>query len=228
MADVLRYTMTAFAEWHYRCGLFAAVPRLLPEYDAAVAEEDVRHQGEWPARPILPEPAVVTLDDDSLAIEFIVTQLLSWRKLLWHEERQVAARLDGCVDAGRCCLNEEGSSEIAFGVDTFGANRPAWPQVCGHGTDSADVVLNGAVVGDVDTAARVADGRLKAKPESLGLADGGGHRPEEEDAGSNRDGNGADDRGPTGNCIQHDRPVCFGGAQTSGGAGGLRGKSCSR
>lgn len=89
-------------------------------------------------------------------------------------------------------------------------------------------MLNGAVVGDVDTAARVADGRLKAKPESLGLADGGGHRPEEEDAGSNRDGNGADDRGPTGNCIQHDRPVCFGGAQTSGGAGGLRGKSCSR
>ena len=46
MADVLRYTMTAFAEWHYRCGLFAADPRLLPEYDAAVAEEDVRHQGE--------------------------------------------------------------------------------------------------------------------------------------------------------------------------------------
>ena len=39
MADVLRYTMTAFAEWHYRCGLFAADPRLLPEYDAAVAEE---------------------------------------------------------------------------------------------------------------------------------------------------------------------------------------------
>ena len=61
MADVLRYTMTAFAEWHYRCGLFAADPRLLPEYDAAVAEEDVRHQGEWPARPILSEPAVVTL-----------------------------------------------------------------------------------------------------------------------------------------------------------------------
>ena len=53
MADVLRYTMTAFAGWHYRCGLFAADPRLLPEYDAAVAEEDVRHQGEWPAWPIL-------------------------------------------------------------------------------------------------------------------------------------------------------------------------------
>ena len=228
MADVLRYTMTAFAEWHYRCGLFAADPRLLPEYDAAVAEEDVRHQGEWPARPILPEPAVVTLDDDSVALEFIVTQLHSWRKLLWHEERPMAAWFDGSIDAGRCRLNEEGSSEIALGIDTFGADRPAWPQVCGHGTDLADVVLNGAVVGDVDTAARVADGRLKAKPESLGLADGGGHRPEEEDAGSNRDGNGADDRGPTGNCIQHDRPVCFGGAQTSGGAGGLRGKSCSR
>ena len=121
--------MTAFAGWHYRCGLFAADPRLLPEYDAAVAEEDVRHQGEWPARPILPEPAVVTLDDDSLALEFIVTQLHSWRKLLWHEERPMAAWFDGSIDAGRCRLNEEGSSEIALGIDTFGADRPAWPQV---------------------------------------------------------------------------------------------------
>ena len=170
MADVLRYTMTAFAGWHYRCGLFAADPRLLPEYDAAVAEEDVRHQGEWPARPILPEPAVVTLDDDSLALEFIVTQLHSWRKLLWHEERPMAAWFDGSIDAGRCRLNEEGSSEIALGIDTFGADRPAWPQVCGHGTDSADVVLNGAVVGDVDAAAWVADGRFQTKPEPFGLA----------------------------------------------------------
>ena len=140
----------------------------------------------------------------------------------------MAARFDGSIDTGRCRLNEEGSSEIALGIDTFGADRPAWPQVCGHGTDSADVVLNGAVVSDVDAAAWVADGRLKAKPESLGLAYGGGHRSEKKNAGSNRNGNGADDRGPTGNCIQHDRPVCFGGAQTSGGAGGLRGKSCSR
>lgn len=122
----------------------------------------------------------------------------------------MTARFDGSIDTGRCRLNEEGSSEIAFGIDTSGADRPAWPQVCRHGTDSADVVLNGAVVSDVDAAAWVADGRLKAKPESLGLADGGGHRSEEEDAGSNRDGNGADDRGPTGNCIQHDRPVRLG------------------
>ena len=122
----------------------------------------------------------------------------------------MAARFDGSIDAGRCRLNEEGSSEIALGIDTFGADRPAWPQVCGHGTDSADVVLNGAVVGDVDAAAWVADGWLKAKPESLGLADGGGHRSEEEDAGSNCDGDGADDRGPVGNCIQHDHPVRLG------------------
>ena len=129
---------------------------------------------------------------------------------MWHEERPMAARFDGSIDIGRCCLNEEGASEIALGIDAFGADRPAWPEACGHGTDSADVVLNGAVVGDVDAAAWVADGRLKAKPESLGLADSGGHRPEEEDAGSNRDGDSTDDRGPTGNCIQHDHPVRLG------------------
>ena len=71
-------------------------------------------------------------------------------------------------------------------------------------------MLNGAVVGDVDAAAWVADGRLKAKPESLGLSDGGGHRSEKEDAGSNRDGDSTDDRRPTGYCIQHDRSVRLG------------------
>ena len=55
-------------------------------------------------------------------------------------------------------------------IDAFGANRPAWPQVCGHGTDSAEVVLNGAVVGDVDAVAWVADGRLKAQ--GVGKVDG--------------------------------------------------------
>ena len=210
MANVLRYTMTAFAEWHYRCGLFAADPRLLPEYDAAVAEEDVRHQGEWPARPILPEPAVVTLDDDSLALEFIVTQLLSWRKLLWHKERPMAARFDGSIDTGRCCLNEEGSSEIALEIDAFGADRPAWPQVCGHGSDSTDAVLDRAVVGDVDAAAWVIDSGLKAKPEPLGLIDGLGDCPKEEDQGCDRDGDSAEDSGPVGNCIQHDHPVRLG------------------
>ena len=122
----------------------------------------------------------------------------------------MAARLDGSIDAGRCCLNEEGSSEIALGIDAFGTDRPAWPQVCGHGTDSADVVFDRAVVGDVDAAAWVADGRLKAKPESLGLADGGGQRSEEEDAGCDHDGDSADDRGPVGDCIQHDHPVRLG------------------
>lgn len=44
MADVLRYVMTAFTEWCYRCRLFAADPRLLAEHDAPVAKENVRHQ----------------------------------------------------------------------------------------------------------------------------------------------------------------------------------------
>lgn len=209
MCGVLCDVMAAFTDWQYRHGLFSTDPYLLTKHDAPVVEEDVWHQGEWPAWPILLEPAVVPLDDNSLALEFIVTQLLFWRKLLWHEERPMAARFDGSIDIGRCCLNEEGSSEIALGIDASGADRPAWPQVCGHGTDSAEVVLNGAVVGDVDAAAWVADGRLKAKPESLGLADGGGHRSEEEDASRNRNGNGADNRGPVGGCIQHDRPVCL-------------------
>ena len=122
----------------------------------------------------------------------------------------MAARFDGSIDIGRCRLNEEGSSEIALGIDASGADRPAWPEACGHGTDPADVVLNGAVVSDVDAAAWVTDSGLEAKPKSLGLTDVGGHRPKEEDAGSNRNGNGADDRGPTGNCIQHDHPVRLG------------------
>ena len=122
----------------------------------------------------------------------------------------MAAWFDGSIDAGRCRLNEEGSSEIALGIDTFGADRPAWPQVCGHGTDSADVVLNGAVVGDVDAAAWVADGRLKAKLEPLGLIDGVGNCPKEEDQGCDCDGDGTDDRGPVGGCIQHDDPVRLG------------------
>ena len=75
MADVLRYTMTAFAEWHYRCGLFAADPCLLAEHDATVAEEDVRHQGEWSAWPILLDPAVVPLDDNSLTLGIRTTEL---------------------------------------------------------------------------------------------------------------------------------------------------------
>lgn len=197
--SMLRDGMPAGAQWHLGQALWWRLDScLLAKHDAAVAEEDVRHQGEWSAWLILLKPAVVTLNENSLALEFIVAQLPSWRKLLWHEERPMAARFDGSIDIGRCCLNEEGFSKIALGIDASGADRPAWPQVCGHGTDSAEVVLNGAIVGDVDAAAWVADGRFKAKPESLGLVDGGGHRPEEEDAGSNCDGDSTDDRGPTG------------------------------
>lgn len=119
----------------------------------------------------------------------------------------MTAGLDSLVNCRPHSEDGKRLSEIALGIDTFGADRPAWPQVCGHGADSADVVFDRAVVGDVDAAAWVTDGRLEAKPKSLGLADGGGHRPKEEDAGSNRDGDSTDDRGPVGGCVQHDRPV---------------------
>ena len=174
MCGVLCNVMAAFTDWQYRHGLFSTDPYPLAKHEAPVAEEDVRHQGEWPTWLILLEPTVVTFDYNSLALEFIVTQLLSWRKLLWHEERQVAARLDGSIDAGRCRLNEEGASEIAFGIDAFGVHRPQWSQLCGHGPDSTDVVFDRAVVGNVDAAAWVADGRLKAKPESPRFIDGVG------------------------------------------------------
>lgn len=69
------------------------------------------------------------------------------------------------------------------------------------------MVFDRAVVGDVDAAAWVIDSGLKAKPEPFGLIDGVGDCPKEEDQGCDRDGDGADDRGPAGNRIQHDRPV---------------------
>lgn len=122
----------------------------------------------------------------------------------------MTAGLDSLVDCRPYGEDGKRLSEIAFGVDAFGADRPAWPEACGHGTDSADVVLNGAVVGDVDAAAWVADGRLKTKPESLGLIDGVGDCPKEEDQGCDCDGDGTDDRGPVGGCIQHDDPVRLG------------------
>ena len=92
-------------------------------------------------------------------------------------------------------------SEIALGIDAFGTDRPAWPQVCGHGTDSADVVFDRAVVGDVDAATWVADSRLKAKPEPFGLIDGVGDCPKEEDQGCDRDRDSADDRSQNSNRI---------------------------
>ncbi len=209
--SMLRDGMPAGAQWHLGQALWWRLDScLLAKHDAPVAEEDVRHQGEWSAWLLLLEPLVVPPGDTSPTLKFIVREFSIERKWLWHEQWQVAARLDSLVDCRPYGEDGKRLSEVALGIDAFGADRPAWPEVCGHGTDSADVVLNGAVVSDVDAAAWVADGRLKAKPESLGLADGGGHRSEEEDAGSNRDGDGADDRGPTGNCIQHDHPVRLG------------------
>ena len=82
----------------------------------------------------------------------------------------MTARLDSSIDCRSHGGDGERLSKIALGIDAFGADRAAWPEACGHGTDSADVVFDRAVVGNVDAAAWVADGRLKAKPESLGLA----------------------------------------------------------
>jgi len=183
---------------------------LLAKHDAAVAKEDVRNQGEWSAWPILLEPAVVPLGDTSPAFKFVARKFSVERKWLRYEQWQVAARLDSLVDCRPHGVDGERLSEIALGIDAFGTDRPTWPQVCGHGTDSADVVLHGGVLGDVDAAAWVADSGLKAKPEPLGLIDGLGDCPKEEDQGYDRDRDSADDRGPTGNRIQHDRPVRLG------------------
>ena len=208
---MLRDGMPAGAQWHLGQALRWRLDScLLAKYDTPVAEEDVRHQGEWPAWLILLEPLVVPPGDTSPVFEFVVREFSIERKWLRHEQWQVAARLDSLVDYRPHGEDGKRLSEVALGIDAFGADRPAWPQVCGHGTDSADVVLNGAVVGDMDAAAWVADSRLKAKPESLGLVDGGGHRSEEEDAGSDRDGDSTEDSGPVGGCIQHDHPVRLG------------------
>ena len=208
---MLRDGMPAGTQWYLGEALWWRLDScLLAKHDAAVTKEDVRNQGEWSAWPIPLKPLVVPPGDTSPTLKFIVREFSIERKWLRHVQCQVTARLDSLVDCRPHGVDGERLSEIALGIDTSGADRPTWPQVCGNGTDSADVVLNGAVVGDVDAAARVADGRLKAKPESLGLADGGGYRPEEEDAGSNRDGDSTDDRGPTGNCIQHGHPVRLG------------------
>ena len=205
---MLRDGMPAGAQWYLGEALWCRLDScLLAKHNAAVTKEDVRNQGEWSAWLLLLEPLVVPPGDTSPAFKFIIREFSIERKWLRYEQWQVTARLDSLVDCRPHGVDGERLSEIALGIDTSGTDRPAWPQPCGHGTDSADVMVNGAVVSDVDAAARVADGRLKAKPESLGLADGGGHRPEEEDAGSNRDRDSADDCGPTGNCIQHDHPV---------------------
>lgn len=118
-----------------------------------------------------------------LVLERVLPHVLSWRKLLWREERQVVAGLNGFVDTGRCRLNEEGFSENVLGIGAFGVHRPLWPRPCGHGLDPTDVVFDGAVVGDMDAVAWVADGWLQTKLGTFGLMDSRGLRPEEEKQG---------------------------------------------
>ena len=84
---MLRDGMPAGAQWHLGQALWWRLDScLLAKHDTPVAEEDVRHQGEWSAWLILLEPAVVPLDDNSLALEFIVMQLLSRRKWLRYKQ----------------------------------------------------------------------------------------------------------------------------------------------
>ena len=200
--------MPAGAQWYLGEALWWRLDScLLAKHNAAVAKEDVWNQGEWSAWLLLLEPLVVPPGDTSPAFKFIVREFSIERKWLRYEQWQVTARLDSLVDCRPHGVDGERLSEIALGINPSGADRPPWPQVCGHGTDSADVVLNGAVVGDVDAAAWVADSRFQTKPEPFGLAYGGGDRSEKKNAGSNRDGNSTDDRGPVGGCMQHDDPV---------------------
>lgn len=83
--SMLRDGMPAGAEYPFRQALrWRLDPRLLAEHDTPVAEEDVRHQGEWPAWPILLEPAVVPPGDTSPALKFIVREFSIERKWLRH------------------------------------------------------------------------------------------------------------------------------------------------
>lgn len=168
---MLRDGMPAGAQWHLGQALWWRLDScLLAKHNAAVTKEDVRNQGEWSAWLLLLEPLVVPPGDTSPAFKFIIREFSIERKWLRYEQWQVTARLDSLVDCRPHGGDGERLSEIALGIDTSGADRPTWPQVCGHGTDSADVVLYRTVIGDVDAAAWVADSGLKAKPESLGLA----------------------------------------------------------
>jgi hypothetical protein len=168
---MLRDGMPAGAQWYLGEALWWRLDScLLAKHNAAVTKEDVRNQGEWSAWLLLLEPLVVPPGDTSPTLKFIVREFSIERKWLRYEQWQVTARIDSLVDYRPHGEDGKRFSKITLGVDASGADRPAWPQVCGHGTDSADVVLNGAVVGDVDAAAWVADGRFQTKPEPFGLA----------------------------------------------------------
>ena len=74
--DMLSDGMSAGAQWHLGQALWWRLDScLLAEHNATVAEEDVRHQGEWSAWPILLKPAAVPLDDNSLALGIGTTEL---------------------------------------------------------------------------------------------------------------------------------------------------------
>ena len=73
---MLRDGMPAGAQWHLGQALRWRLDScLLAKHDTPVAEEDVRYQGEWSAWLILLEPAVVPLDDNSLALGIRTTEL---------------------------------------------------------------------------------------------------------------------------------------------------------
>ena len=72
---MLRDGMPAGAQWHLGQALWWLDSCLLAKHDAAVVVEDVRHQWEWSAWLILLEPAVVQIDDNSLALGIKTTEL---------------------------------------------------------------------------------------------------------------------------------------------------------
>ena len=79
--------MPAGAQWHLGQALWWWLnPRLLAEHDTPIAEEDVRHQGEWSAWLILLEPLVVPPGDTSPALKFIVREFSIERKWLRYEQ----------------------------------------------------------------------------------------------------------------------------------------------
>ena len=84
---MLRDGMPAGAEYPFRQALrWRLDPRLLAEHDTPVAEEDVRHQRERPAWPILLEPAVVPLGDASPGLELVARELSIERKWLRYDQ----------------------------------------------------------------------------------------------------------------------------------------------
>ena len=79
--------MPAGAQWYLGEALWWRLDScLLAKHNAAVAEDDVRHQGERPTWSILLEPLVVPPGDTSPILKFIVGEFSIERKWLRYEQ----------------------------------------------------------------------------------------------------------------------------------------------